>query len=549
MDLQEKQLPQLPIGIETFSEIIREGYFYVDKTNLIWELAHQGKFLFLSRPRRFGKSLTLTTLESYFRAEKECFRGLKLERLQQESGREWVEYPVINLYISSPSQRGEAALRALIDQGLDFVARRYGIEPEGTADMRLAHLIVSLHEKFQRPVVILIDEYDHPLLDTMEPKDKELHEQYLQILRGLYMNFKRLDRYLRFVMLTGVARFSGLSLFSGLNNIDDITLNERYATLCGVTQAELEDHLEGFIDRLAAKLGLDRGKATDLLRRRYDGYRFTPEGEHVYNPFCLLMALKNLSLRNYWMGTGTPQVLDYILPEHRIDLPTLERGVPVHLNDLGRILGRDGSTAPFLFQTGYLSIVQVLSHDYVLMALPNAEVRNTLAVLMQYDLLGRTRSGMAVFKLLHELKDALHAGDVAGFMDRLTPILAAVATGNEPKDSLIHESHFRNTFYVVFKLLEEEVAIELPSALGRSDCEVEARHHIYIFELKLQGEDGGGQTPRRALRQIHDRRYGRRHETNGKPIVCVGAVFDNEGSCQWEQMPYEALGDLPELPT
>ncbi|PID89907.1 MAG: hypothetical protein CSA97_05680 [Bacteroidetes bacterium] len=544
MGMDTSKLRELPIGIETFEEIINDDYVYVDKTDLVWHLAHRRKVMFFGRPRRFGKSLLLSTLAAYFRGERELFRGLKLERLQAESGKEWVEYPVLHLKVAAGDGKSGSDFVAMTRLELDRLDDQYGVDTSAFEHgARLGSLITELAKKFGRKVVILVDEYDAPLIDTLGIEHlREEHEDCRRQLRSLYQNFKWYDQYIHYVLLTGVAQFSGLSLFSGLNNIERISLEEEFSGICGITQEELERDLSGHIDRVAEVRGESRAEVLDQLRRMYDGYKFTPEGERVYNPFGLLSALKSGRFLNHWMRTGTSQVLDSLLPKFRLDLVKLEGGVMADVDDLDQLEGRDGSSAPFLFQTGYLTIVDTIGRRRVVLAFPNGEVKNALAKLMQTKILGYDSEG--VFATLRRLKDALNGGDVAGFMGIMEPILAGVAAGNDPKESLIRESHFRNTLFVVFKLLEEEVAIEIPSALGRSDCEVEARDAIYIFELKLRSEGKGNLTPLDALRQIRGRRYGARHRDEGKPMVCVGAVFDNEGGCEWEAMGYDEVMKL-----
>ncbi|PIE84335.1 MAG: AAA family ATPase [Bacteroidia bacterium] len=524
----------LPIGIQSFSKLREQERAYVDKTDLIWQLAQDPAYYFLSRPRRFGKSLMLSTLESYFLKQEDLFRGLKLERLQAESGKEWKYYPVIKLSMAGGDGLTVESWTGQVHIQLGMLERRHGVEtgPQVLGE-RFAKLIVSLYEKYNSRVVVLIDEYDSPLLESMGDDQVELHKASRGMLRSMYINLKTYDELVHFAMFTGVSQFSQLSLFSGLNALKIITLENEWSALCGITHEELITYFGGRIDRLAEEKGITREALIAALRQKYDGYLFTPRGVHVYNPYGLLKALENGLLMNYWMQTGSPKVLEYLLPKYRTNAQELAAGVAGEANWIGTQEEPGGKPYPFLFQTGYLTIKEALSDLSFILAFPNGEVRTSLASLMETAVVGYDASDM--YPRLTELKQCLYERKVAGFMDRLKPLFAKVFGGNEPRESLVRESHFRNALFVVFTLLGEHIQMEVPSARGRSDCELQTQDTVYIFELKLASS---GETKLDALRQIKDQGYGDAYLGGGKPIVCIGATFDSKGDIDWLEREY-----------
>ncbi|PIE84034.1 MAG: hypothetical protein CSA07_04045 [Bacteroidia bacterium] len=539
----------LPFGVQFFEKIRNPAYdyAYVDKTDLIWRLANKPAPYFLSRPRRFGKSLMLSTLACYFRRQEELFRGLKLERLQRESGREWLEYPVIHFTLVRCEGRDEGDIdRVLAPQFNDHDAL-YGLDTAALADgaARFRHLVDALYRKFNRPVVILIDEYDAPLLQTLRPQDAVLHEAYRKRLRNLYLTLKELEGRIHFTMFTGVSEFSGLSLFSGLNNLVRLTLKDEYSALCGITRAELEETFGDRLALLAEQAGCPQPEYLDRLSWLYNGYHFTPRGEYVFNPFCLVQALDDGTLDFYWVTSGNATVVDYILPNYRVNAQELEAGLAISRDELSGMEDRHGDPLPFLYQTGYLTIREIASgggffgdERYVL-SFPNIEVRMALA-----HMLRRRLFPMDYGRFSDELlgmKRALATGDLPGFMRGMEVFTASLATANEPADSPMREAYFRNALFTVLTMLRVSARQEVASAHGRSDCEVELPGYIYIFELKLRSR---GTVPE-ALQQIAQRRYGDKFLNEGKPIMCVGAVFDGEGHAEWEAREYrELLGEF-----
>ncbi|PID89961.1 MAG: hypothetical protein CSA97_05405 [Bacteroidetes bacterium] len=535
-------MQQLPIGIQNFPEIRERGYAYADKTDMVWHLAHRPKYHFLSRPRRFGKSLLLSTLECYFRGREDLFRGLKLEALQRESGEEWVEHPVVKLSMAGCDGREADEIALLLEEQFDDLDEAYDVDTSKykRPNIRFARMLKVLHRKYKRRVVVLVDEYDVPLLQTLSPEKRELHEVYREILRSVYMNLKDNDEYIHFGMLTGVSQFSQLTLFSGLNNIRNISLDDGWSTVCGFTEEDIVALFPDHLEALAGQLGCSRDEALERLRNLYDGYCFTPHGQHIYNPFGLMQALDSKYLDCYWMKTGTPSVLQHLLSQQVLDARKLEEGVVVKRHEISTQPVTDGTPIAMLYQTGYLTIKKAIDDSTFLVAFPNREIRTTLAWMMGSKLLG-WKEGVR-FKLMERLRGFLDAGDIKGFMGAVDPILAGVPYMDAEEGNPIRESNFRNAMYVVLTMLEEPVQVERPSAMGRSDCEVEAAGAIYIFEMKLKRPKGqGSNTPLSALQQIKRKRYGRRLEGVEKPVICVGAVFDGHGGVEFEEMGYEEV--------
>lgn len=337
-----------PVGVQTFEKLRQENYTYIDKTALVYELACQSVPIFLSRPRRFGKSLLLSTIDAYFSGRRELFKGLAIESLTDD----WQPHPVFHLDLSGCAYLDKDSLGRHIDMYLARWEKIYGDENSGRdLSGRFASLLAAASEKTGRKAVVLIDEYDKPLLDTLDEDRREIHSYYKEVLRGFYGCLKSNDRYLRFVMLSGVTKFSQVSIFSGLNNLKDISMSRKYSTICGVTQEELERDLSEGIRELGEEYGMDREETISTLKERYDGYHFAADLRDVYNPFSLLNALDNCQLGNYWFQSGNPKFLAVRLKEDHIDLHALQKSVETgtRLQDLDLAMT---NPVPLLFQTG-----------------------------------------------------------------------------------------------------------------------------------------------------------------------------------------------------
>ena len=514
----------LPIGIQDFEDIRNRSFVYVDKTQYIRDLV-RGKVYFLSRPRRFGKSLLLSTLAAYFEGKKELFNGLFLEHgepeLAEEEGRvAWQKYPVLYFSLNPESFTDDSSLDSLLNRQLVYYERFYGSSPEeDTFAGKFEGIIRRAWEKTGQQVVVLIDEYDKPLMDSLHIP--ELYEAFRAKLHGFYSVIKSSDQYLRFVFLTGVTRFGKLTIFSGLNNLEDISMDSQYAGICGVTETELVSNFAPELELLASKLGISYEDTLSELKKHYDGYLFSEEGEHVYNPFSLLNVLQKSKLDDYWYATGTPTFLVKYLQEQAFPLPSLEKDVEMGKEGLQISPLEARSPIPILFQAGYLTIKEKLE-DYgtYLLGFPNEEVRYGF---MKNLLLGYSSvvadSGTEISKFLR----AIRSGDVDTFMTHLKAIIGGIPYSNQKKENY-HEYNGEVAVYLVFSLMGQRTETEVHCPGGRADAVVHTAEAIYVFEFKLEGAG----TPEEALAQIEERGYAARYLGTEKKIVCIGVTFDPE---------------------
>ena len=519
---------KLPIGVQSFQSLRESGYLYVDKTQYIEQLL-RGKVYFLSRPRRFGKSLFLSTLAAYFRGEKELFEGLYLaqaeEELAQQSKREaWQKHPVlyIDLNTGNYSQENELPLR--LDQTLQQYEARYSVEvsPERSSYYggRLEKIIESAYHKTQKRVAILVDEYDKPLLQTLDAEQQALHEKNRNILAGFYSAIKSCDQYIQFVFLTGVTKFSKLSVFSGLNNLNDISLDDAYAGLCGITDAELRSSFTPELQALGAKLSLSTEATLALLKKKYDGYRFAIEGENVYNPFNLLKVFQKLSLGYYWFATGTPTFLAKKLQELRYPLPDLDNNVRVKRIELENPHELVDDPIQILYQAGYLTIKTYENdRERFTLGFPNDEVRYCFLELLLKVLYAQ--SALRALAELDLLEDEIRDGNLDAFITRMQSFIAGMSYSPTPELNLI-EWNYQMVFYLVFRLMGQHVHTEVHNIVGRADCVVELSDTVYLFEFKLWSSG----SPEDSLAQIEEKGYAVLYQSSGKKLIAVGASFD-----------------------
>ncbi|MDE5761125.1 MAG: ATP-binding protein [Bacteroides sp.] len=508
MDMMRK----LPIGIQTFEEIRKGGYLYVDKTEMVYQIANIGKPYFLSRPRRFGKSLLLSTFEAYFQGRKDLFRGLAIEGLETE----WAEYPVFHLDLNARKYETVSDLPAMLNQYLEKWEQRYGTERcDRSVEERFAYVIERACELTGKQVVVLIDEYDKPLLQAL--LDEPLLNEYRRILKAFYGVLKSADRYLRFVFLTGVTKFAQVSVFSDLNQLNDISMKPAYATLCGITRAELIKNFTPEINMLGEKNGLNFDDTICRLASMYDGYHFEENAEGVFNPFSLLNVFDSCKFGNYWFQTGTPTYLVDLLKQSDYDLRLLVDGVEVAASAFSEYRAEANNPLPMIYQSGYLTIkdydAEVLLYT---LAFPNDEVRYGFLnfLVPYYTRVTDDETGFHIAKFMRELR----AGDVDAFMERLQVFFAGI-----PYDlSNNNERHYQAIFYVVFALLGQFVETEVRSARGRADAVVKTKDAVYAFEFKLNG------SAEEALRQIDERGYLIPYTLDGKRLVKVGVNFSKE---------------------
>ena len=525
MDFSRK----IPIGVQSFEDLRKKNFLYADKTEYVFRLANFGKVYFLSRPRRFGKSLFLSTLEAYFLGKKELFKGLYIEeaeenRAKNEGTEAWTQYPVLYLDFNT----GRYDLPESLNESLDFFLRaeeeRFGIQGNDLSfGKRFAFLIQTAYEKTGKQVVILVDEYDKPLLQTMYVNET-LNEEFRSTLKAFYSVIKTCDKYIRFAFLTGVTKFSKVSIFSDLNNLQDISLHEDCSALCGITQEELTAVFSPEIQVLADKEKISYEECLSLLKRRYDGYLFAKEGKSVYNPFSLLNAFSAKDVGSYWFATGTPTFLVNYLKEADYNIPDLDGNVELDEAGLADYRADTKNPLPILFQAGYLTIKKYDS-KYRLYSLgfPNDEVRygflsNLLPVYSDI------KSSEAAYSVAQFSKD-IEGGNVDGFMERMQSIIAGIPYDNLPKEKLkLREQNYQTAVYLIFKLMGQFVETEIHCAAGRADCIVHTADTIYIFEFKL---DGNGSSED-AIAQIKEKGYAVPFKSSGKKIVLIGSSFDEK---------------------
>lgn len=516
-----------PIGLQTFSKIIKEGYTYIDKTAFIKSLLEQGQFLFLSRPRRFGKSLLLSTLEAYFEGRRELFKGLAIDGMDMD----WTPHPVLHFDFNAENYTLEDGLERNLQIQLDRFEAIYGRNPRYTTPaQRFSHLIQAAYEKIGRGVVVLVDEYDKPLL-SIEHKE-ELLEKNQSILKSFFGNLKTMDRYLRFVFITGVARFSKVSIFSDFNNLDDISLQNDFADICGWTEEELVDSFHSGIQTLAEEIGENYDAALAALRYYYDGYRFTARGSRLYNPFSVLRALKAREIDPFWYETGTPTFLVRRFKEMGI-LPADLQSQKCSREDLRCVGLQDRNPIPLMFQTGYLTI-DSYNKDTRLYTLrfPNREVelgfyRNLLPVYVP-----DVELSTSPLSLVH-FKEDLYEGRPDDFMNRLKILLK-----NLPGEDHC-ESAYRAITYLLAVLCNTFAIAEHDIYKGRSDLEVFTPRYIYLFEFKYN------RSVREAMSQIYSRDYAGRYELNVRTVYLIGANFSDTSNSRGLSYAIEKMTNLP----
>ena len=501
-----------PIGIQTFEKIRTRNYMYVDKTEYIYRMVHaDSNYFFLSRPRRFGKSLLTSTLEAYFQGRKDLFKGLAMDLLETE----WTEYPVLRFDMSLGKHMEKEQLERYLSSQLELMEHKYGILTESPdANIRLTNLIRRAYEQTGRQVVVLIDEYDAPLLDVVH------EEKNLPVLRNIMRNFysplKACDPYLRFVFLTGITKFSQLSIFSELNNIKNISMLPEYAAICGITEEEMATQMDEDLDILAGRLNVNCEEVVKKLKAHYDGYHFTWPSPDIYNPFSLLNAFADGRLDSYWFGSGTPTYLIEMLNRFGV-LPSKIGGNEVVAADFDAPTERMESITPLLYQSGYVTIkgydemFQIYTLD-----IPNAEVRiGLMRSLIPYYV---TRDTQATNTTVVNLARALVRGDMDGMLCLLQTFLSTVPYC----DRTDYEGHYQQMLYIIFSLLGAYVDVEVRTPMGRVDMVMRTATTLYIVELKLN------QSAEAAIQQIDLKNYPERFALCGLPMVKVSINFDME---------------------
>lgn len=514
-----------PIGIQTFDKIIDGGYVYVDKTDLIYQLV-QGNIYFLGRPRRFGKSLLVSTLEQYFRGNMELFKGLAIDKLETE----WKQYPVFHIDFSTGNYLNDGVLEDVLSDNLtEWEAQYEVVKTSNDLGLRFQKVLRAAHEKTGLGAVVLIDEYDKPILDVIEldyqvehlGKMISLEEKHRNIMKSFYTTFKGADADLRFVFLTGVTKFSQISMFSGFNQPADISLSRNYEALCGITKDELEKYFAEPIAEIAQIYHCTEEEMLQKLKMKYDGYHFSEKMVDVFNPFSLLNAFYNMKLGGYWFKSGTPTYLVRLLnhfDENLDELVGKYYGVP-QFDDYKADIEKP---LPMIYQSGYLTIKDYdQDTESFLLDIPNNEVREgLLTILANAYLQAKEDSASWLITSVHQLKQ----GKLQEFMDSLTAFLASIPYSvRRRNDEREYERYFDYTFYLLLRMLSCYMLFrEKETSKGRADCVYETPNDVYIFEFKLDGSAEG------ALLQIEDKGYAKEYAIDSRHIHQIGVNFSSK---------------------
>lgn len=500
-----------PLGIQTFSEIRRRDMLYVDKTEYVYRMASSGKFFFLSRPRRFGKSLLVSTFQSYFEGKKELFKGLAIEKLEHE----WTEYPVLHFDMSGGKHLDKEQLNRYLLSVLTENENRFGIKADAIdPNIRLMNLIKSLYQQTGKQVVVLIDEYDAPLLDVAHQDDNLIELRY--IMRNFYSPLKLSEPYLRFVFLTGITKFSQLSIFSELNNIKNISMDEPYSGICGITKDELLTQMSEDIDALAKKMSLTREETIEKLKENYDGYHFTWPSPDVFNPFSLLNCFADGKTKAYWFGSGTPTYLINMLRKFNV-LPTRITKMYAKASSFDAPTENMTTITPLLYQSGYLTIkdYEPMSEIYTL-DIPNKEIKVGLFESLLPNYLEGTfaEAGDVTIARMSVL---IRQNDMDGAIRLLQTFFETVPYCNNTN----YEGHYQQVLFIIFSLLTHFlVDVEIHTPNGRVDIVMLTHTHLYIIELKLNKD------AKTAMQQINLKDYAQRFALCGKPVIKVGINFN-----------------------
>ena len=515
-----------PIGIQEFEKIIKGDYVYVDKTALIYKLVTEGSIYFLSRPRRFGKSLLVSTLEAYFQGRKELFKGLAIDELEKE----WAEYPVFHIDFNGSNFTKPYTLEEVIEKFLSDQEDLYGRNPNSRdTGSRFKDILKAAHQKTGKRAVVLIDEYDKPLLDVLDTGfstvvDGEKHlleEHHRNILKGFYSVFKAADADLQFVLLTGVTKFSQVSVFSGFNQPEDISMSRDFESLCGITEDELYHYFAEPIYRLAERYKTTVGEMKERLKRHYDGYHFSDELTDIYNPFSILNACKSCYIADYWFKTGTPTYLIRLLNHTCENLNELTGKYydPSQFIDYKADVEKP---LPMIYQSGYLTVKDCdLEMGTFLLDFPNNEVKKGFVTLVANNYLQPEKDSGSWAR---DIVGALKTGDLELLHKLLTSFLADIPyTMRRKETERERERYFHYTFYLLMRMVSVyTVYTEKQQSEGRVDCIVETPNYIYIFEFKLDG------TADEALSQIEEKGYARPYEADSRKLFKVGTVFSSE---------------------
>ena len=505
-------MTKYPIGIQNFQSLREDGYAYVDKTAFVYELAQSGKYYFLSRPRRFGKSLFLSTLEAYYQGKKELFKGLALEQLEKD----WKVYPVLHLDLNVGKFDTPEALYERLDHYLSSWEKAYSLIPETSQSpaTRFENVISQAYDKTGQKVVILVDEYDKPLLQAIG--NKALQDEYRAMLKSVYGVAKTMDGYIQMAFFTGVTKFSKVSVFSDLNNLKDISLTQQYAEICGITEKEIRKNFDVDVTQMAEANQLNKEECYAKLKENYDGYHFCKKSVGMYNPFSLINALCDKDFNDYWFETGTPTFLVETLKRNNYELENMTRE-EVTADLLGSLDAIDTNPLPLLYQSGYLTIKDYKPRfDSYILGFPNGEVeRGFTRFLFRYYAPIRVDQSVS---FINNFTIEVESGQPEKFMSRLEAMFAS-------QDYQLMgdtELYFHNVTSLVFKMLGFYVDVERHTSDGRMDMLVQTKDYIYIFEFKID------KSADEALKQIEGKQYAKPFESDARKLYKIGVNFSSE---------------------
>lgn len=504
---------QYPLGIQTFSEIINKKMLYIDKTAYIYNIAASGKYFFLGRPRRFGKSLLVSTMQSYFEGKKQLFRGLAIEKLESE----WTEYPVLHFDMSGGKHMDAEQFEQYLGYRLEEEEKKWGIAIHvNGANNRLIELINTAYNKTGKQVVVLVDEYDAPMLDVVHETD--CLDKLRNTMRNFYSPLKYCEPKLRFVFLTGITKFSQMSIFSELNNIKNISMDNEYAAICGITEEEMLTQMSDDIDALAQAQGIGREEAISKLKDNYDGYHFSAKSPDMFNPYSLLNCFADNEFNDYWFSSGTPTYLLNMMRKYEVMPTDVITRVEADASEFDAPTENMTTIMPLLYQSGYITIKDYnRAYNYYTLDVPNKEVKVglTKALIPSYV----TRNTLATTNTARRIAQALDKRDMDGALRLLQTFLGTIPYCENTN----YEGHYQQLLFVVFSLLTDFlVDVEVHTPNGRVDIVLLTRTDLYLIELKLN------KTAQEAMRQIDLKDFRQRFALCGKPVTKVGINFDAE---------------------
>ena len=503
-----------PIGIQNFEKIRDDGYVYVDKTALMYQLTSTGSYYFFGRPRRFGKSLLISTLEAYFSGKRDLFEGLAVEKLEKD----WIKYPILHLDLNTARYDNKESLLAILNKHFELWEEEFCIKTKETLpEIRFFDVVRCAAEKAGQRVVILVDEYDKPLLQAIG--NEALQNEFRSILKAFYSVMKTQDRYIRFAFLTGVTKFSKVSVFSDLNNLADISMSEEFQTICGITDEEIHTYFEEPLNQLAAKYDTSYDEICRRLKENYDGYHFRKNGVDMYNPFSLLSTFRANEFGSYWFETGTPTYLVKLLKDNNFCLPDLTEG-EIASKSLNDVESMHDNPVSVIYQSGYLTIKDYDEEfEMYRLGFPNKEVEEGFMQYLVLSYLPAKNNGSTYF-VANFVKD-VRSGNPEQFMTRM----ATMFSDTDYKVVGDAELYFQNAFFIIMRMMGLYTKVERPTSESRMDMVIETKDYVYIVEFKLDG------TPEEALQQIEEKGYAKPFTMDARKLYRIGINFSLEKRC------------------